>query len=139
MLERGGRVICKVVKDTSYKSLTAPILRNIDRSATLYMDDWGGYGTVQRVYKHGIVDHGHGIYAEGGTYTNTIEAFWSNYCKRAISGTYNHISPKHMQRYFDAFSYRYNTRELNEVERWDCVFDHCRHRLTYNQLIHSKK
>jgi len=44
-----------------------------------------------------------------------------------------------MQRYFDAFSYRYNTRELNEVERWDSVFDNCRHRLTYNQLIHSKK
>ena len=28
MLERGGRVICKVVKNTSYKQLTAPILRN---------------------------------------------------------------------------------------------------------------
>ena len=29
-----------------------------------------------------VVDHEHGIYvADGGAYTNTIEAFWSNYCK----------------------------------------------------------
>lgn len=54
MLERGGRVICKVVKDTSYKSLTAPILRNVNLSTMLYMDEWIGYKTVQRVYKHGL-------------------------------------------------------------------------------------
>lgn len=139
MLERGGRVVCKVVKDTSYKSLTAPILRIVDRSTTLYMDEWIGYKTVQRVYKHGVVDHGHGIYVDGGTYTNTIESFWSNYCKRAITGTYNHLSRKHMQRYFDEFAFCYNTRNVKEVERWDSVFDNCHHRLTYNQLTHNKK
>lgn len=138
MLERGGRVVCKVVRNTSYKSLTAPILRNVDRSTTLYMDEWGGYKTVQRVYKHGVVDHGHGIYVKGGAYTNNIEAFWGNFCKRAMEGTYNHVSRKHMQRYFDEFAYCYNTRDYSEVERWESVFSNCRHRLTYNQLINSK-
>ena len=99
MLERGGRVICKVVRNTSYKQLTAPILRNVERNAMLYMDEWVGYKTVQKVYKHAVVDHGYGIYvADGGVYTNTIEAFWSNYCKRAIIGTYNYLSRKHLQR-----------------------------------------
>lgn len=38
MLERGGRIVCKVVEITGKKNLTAPILRNVDRKATLYMD-----------------------------------------------------------------------------------------------------
>ena len=96
MLERGGRVICKVIKNTSYKQLTAPILRNVDRNAMLYMDEWIGYKTVQKVYNHAVVDHGHGIYVNGGAYTNTIEAFWGNYCKRAIIGTYNYLSRKQL-------------------------------------------
>ena len=96
MLERGGKVFCKVVKNTSYKQLTAPILRNVDRNAMLYMDEWIGYKTVQKVYNHAVVDHGHGIYVNGGAYTNTIEAFWGNYCKRAIIGTYNYLSRKQL-------------------------------------------
>ncbi|SUB96138.1 Transposase and inactivated derivatives [Prevotella intermedia] len=39
MLERGGRVICKVVRNISYKQLTAPILRNVERNVMLYMDE----------------------------------------------------------------------------------------------------
>lgn len=62
----GGKVICKVVETTGKKHFTAPILRNIDRKATLHMDDWQGYNTVQKVYKHTIVDHGHNFYAVGG-------------------------------------------------------------------------
>ena len=46
MLERGGNVVCKVVRDTSYKSLTGPILRAVDRSATLFSDEWVGYKTI---------------------------------------------------------------------------------------------
>lgn len=135
MLERGGRVICKVVKNTSYKQLTAPILRNVDRNAMLYMDEWIGYKTVQKVYNHAVVDHGHGIYvADGGVYTNTIEAFWSNYCKRAIIGTYNHLSKKHLQRYFDEFSFRYNTRKVKENERFGDYFLRLGGHITYNQL-----
>ena len=135
MLQRGGKVICKVIKNTSYKQLTAPILRNVSRSATLYSDEWQGYKVVNKVYKHYIVDHGHGIYVDGGAYTNTIEAFWGNYCKRAINGIYNFISRKHMQAYFDEFSFRYNTRKVTNGERFEEAILNCRHRLTYKQLV----
>ena len=36
MLERGGKVVCRVVKSTSKKQLTAPILKTIKRTATLF-------------------------------------------------------------------------------------------------------
>lgn len=135
MLQRGGKVICKVIKNTSYKQLTAPILRNVSRSATLYSDEWQGYKVVNKVYKHYIVDHGHGIYVDGGAYTNTIEAFWGNYCKRAINGIYNFISRKHMQAYFDEFSFRYNTRNVSINERFCFAITNCKSRLKYNDLI----
>ena len=37
MLERGGRVIYTVVRNTSYKQLIAPIHRSVKRNAILYM------------------------------------------------------------------------------------------------------
>ena len=58
MLQRGGKVICKVVRDTSYKSLTVPILRAVKRTATLFSDEWCGYRTISKLYTHYIVDHG---------------------------------------------------------------------------------
>lgn len=75
MLERGGKVVCKVVRDTSYKSLTVPILRTVKRSAVLYSDEWGGYKTVSKLYEYYIVDHGHGQYVDEDAYTNNIEGF----------------------------------------------------------------
>ena len=50
MLQRGGKVVCKVVRDTSYKSLTVPILRTVKRTTTLFSDEWCGYETVSKLY-----------------------------------------------------------------------------------------
>ncbi len=133
MLQRGGKVVCKVVRDTSYKSLTVPILKAIDRSATLFSDEWIGYKTVDKLYEHYIVDHGHGQYVDEDAYTNNIEGFWS-IAKRSINGIYNHLSRKHIQRYFNEFSFRYNTRNLSEDERFNLLLCNSNHRITYQSL-----
>lgn len=131
----GQKVICFQVKNTSWKPLTRHIITNVKRDVTLYMDEWSGYNVVQRIYKHSVVNHGHGIYVEnGGAYTNTIEAFWSNYCKRAINGTYNSISKHHLQGYFDEFSFRYNTRKVSFVEKFMMLFDNIYHPETHKEL-----
>lgn len=134
ILQRGGKVFCKVVKNTSYKQLTPPILCKVKHSATIYSDEWQGYRLISKVYKHHVVDHGHNIYVDGGAYTNTIEGFWGNYCKRSINGIYNWVSRKHMQRYFDEFCFRYNTRNVSINERFAEAILHCKSRLTYNEL-----
>lgn len=73
---------------------------------------------------------------DGGAYTNTIEGFWGNYCKRSINGIYNWVSRKLMQRYFDEFSFCYNTRKVSNEERICEVFANCHEtRLTYKQLV----
>lgn len=133
MLQRGGKVICEVVRNTSYKSLTVPILRNVKRTATLYSDEWQGYKTVHKLYKHYIVDHGHGQYVNGNAYTNNIEGFWS-ILKRGLTGIYNHTSKKHLQRYVNEFCFRYNYRGMDGKDRFNCLLCNSKHRITYNEL-----
>lgn len=137
IVQRGGKVFCKVVENTGWKELTPPILRKVKRTAVLYSDEWCGYQKViSKVYKHHIVDHGHGIYACGGAYTNTIEGFWGNYCKRAINGIYNHLSRKHMQLYFDEFCFRYNSNKVTIGERFcECIRKSKGVRITYQRLV----
>ena len=136
ILNRSEKVFCKVVKNTSWKELTVPILRKVHRTATVYSDEWVGYKVISKVYKHHIVDHGHGIYVNGGAYTNTIEGFWGNYCKRSINCIYNHVSRKHIQLYFDEFSFRYNLRNVSISEAFsECIKNSKGKRITYKTLV----
>ena len=135
MLQRGGKVICQVVKDTSVKSLTPPILKAVRRTATLYTDEWCGYDKVRKFYTTKMVDHGKGLYVVGNAYTNSIEGFWGNFCKRVINGIYNFISRKYMQRYFDEFCFRYNTRKVSNSVRFDMAIVNTNIRITQNQIV----
>ena len=107
MLQRGGKVVCRVVKSTSKKHLTAPIL---------------------------IVDHGKGQYVCGDAYTNTIEGFWSG-LKRGIIGIYHKVSRKHLCRYVNEFVFRYNTKKISSVERFNLLLCNINYRTTYQDLI----
>jgi len=101
--------------------------------AQIFTDEHMGYRLLKRVYNHQTIKHGHGQYVDGIVHTNTIEGFWS-LLKRGIVGVYHFISVKHMQKYIDEFSFRYNTRDYNEAERFNLMLTGCSHRLTYNQL-----
>lgn len=135
MLERGGKVICKVVNDTSVKSLTPPILKSVKHTATLFTDEWCGYDLVRKLYNTKMVDHGKGLYVIDEVYTNSIEGFWGNFCKRTINAIYNHIDRKYMQRYFDEFCFRYNTRKVINKARFDIVIVNTNIRITQNQIV----
>jgi transposase-like protein len=133
MLQRNGKVVCKVVKNTSYKSLTLPVLQTVKRGSTLFSDEWNGYGLVSRLYEHHVIDHSRKQYANGNVYTNTIEGFWG-IMKRGLTGIYNHTSRKHLQKYANEFCFRYNTRNLGEPERFNLLLCHSNHRITYQKL-----
>ena len=136
MLERGGKTVCRVVKDTSTKSLTAPILRTIKRTTTLFTDEWCGYDAVGKIYTRHIVDHSKRQYVDGDATTNRIEGFWS-ILKRGIIGIYHRISREHLHRYVNEFVFRYNTRRHTEMERFNLLLQNTEHRLTYKELING--
>lgn len=138
MLERGGNVVCKVTGNTKASSLTQPILDNVDKDAVLYMDEWQGYNQVKKMYEHKVVDHGKNQYVDGDATTNRIEGFWG--CsKRSLTGNYNSVEGSHMQRYFDEFAFRYNTRNVSDRERFDIFFNNIEHKETYNDIKNEHK
>ena len=59
--------------------------------------------------KHEVIAHKDHIYVRGEIHTNTIESAFS-LLKRGIVGNFHKVSIKHLQRYLDEFSYRFNRR-----------------------------
>ena len=53
---------------------------------------------------------------ETGAETQEIESFWSMF-KRAHTGTFHKISPKHMDRYVAEFAGRHNDRESDTLSQ----------------------
>jgi hypothetical protein len=62
------------------------------------------------------VDHGAGQYVSGDAYTNTAES-WIALLKRGIMGSFHHVSEKHLNRYANEFSFRWNHKEITDAER----------------------
>lgn len=136
MIQRGGKLCAKQVKDVSGKTLTAEVIKRIDVNATVYTDEWMGYNSLQRVYDHSIVKHGQSEFVNGRVHTNTLEGFWS-LLKRMIIGTYHFTSKKHLQKYVDEMVFRYNTRAMGECSRFNFMLAQGGKRLTYNNLING--
>src|SRR6266446_7699461 len=110
IVERGGKVMTKVVPDTSRDTLEGLIRANVISRSTISTDEWGSYRRLgQFTYKHGTVNHSIEQWVDGIHHTNTIEGFWSQ-IKRSIRGTHIHVSRKYLSKYLGEFEYRYNMR-----------------------------
>lgn len=112
MIERGGNVKAEVVKkaDLTSKKLSALVRRNVDtENAILLTDEYKGYLGIKSFMEHRTVNHSAWYVAQDGTHTNSIESFWA-LLKRGIVGQYHKVSLRHLPRYIDEFSYRFNNR-----------------------------
>lgn len=52
----------------------------------------------------------------GNVTTNTVEGYFS-LLKRGLTGTYHHVSARHLHRYLDEFNFRYNARTVSDAIR----------------------
>ncbi len=95
MIERGGKLSAKTVKDVKGITPTPEVIKIVKESVTIYTDEWTGYNSLQRLYDHSFVKHNQGEYVNGRIHTNTIEDFWS-LLKRGITGIYHFTSKKHL-------------------------------------------
>lgn len=138
MRERGGRTIANVVPNTDAAVLHREVINNIEPGSTIYTDDHGGYRNMhEEGFHHETVNHSGKEYVRGSVSTNSIESVWA-VMKRGIHGVYHQVSPKHLGRYVDEFTFRLNDGNVKRhtIDRLDSfTAATAGKRLTYKKLI----
>ena len=134
VIQRDGKVIAKKAPDTKGKTLKGFINENVEQNSTVVTDEWLGYKGLSKNYQHEVVMHRLREYVRDGYHTNEIEGFWA-LLKRGIFGIYHFVSPKHLQRYCDEFTFRYNTRHISEETRFNKALNECNSPLPYKKLV----
>lgn len=105
-INRGASVVLEYVNKRNLKNIKPILEEHIDfNNSILYTDE----STLYQRYERQVVVHGKGEYVQGRVYTNTIEGVFSHF-KRYINGTHHQVSSKHIQKYINSFSFRYNNR-----------------------------
>jgi transposase-like protein len=133
MLERGGELRTK--KLDTLKNAKREITMNVDPGSNLMTDEWPGYKGLEKTYHHHTVNHSAGQYVENYfNHVNGIEGAWGLF-KRQIYGIHHWVSAKHLPRYLDEMTWRYNRRMLDEGDRVNQFLDSVSGRLTYRTLI----
>jgi transposase len=108
-VERDGRVRAQVIPNSSGPTLRAIVKENVDPTAILYTDEWGGYRTLDDTYEHRTIRHRDRIYVDGSTHTQTVEGFFG-LVKNALKGVHHGVSDKWLQGYLNEYCWRYNNR-----------------------------
>ena len=135
VVTKESKLVAKVVKNTQGGTLQPIIKDTVKKGSKLVSDEWVAYQGLNSEYEHHYVDHGRGQYVDAaGNTTNTLEGAWTQ-LKMTVTATYHQVSRKHLQRYVDEFSYRYNTRKIKVQDILDDAMKNINCRLTYKELI----
>jgi transposase-like protein len=110
MVERGGKVVARVVPTEWQASAFEQVEARVLPSSMIYTDEAAAYTPLgAKGYYHRRINHSAKVYVDGDIHTNTIEGFWST-LKGGLRGVYHSVSAKHLQSYLDEYSFRYNHR-----------------------------
>jgi len=111
MRERGGPLRFIHTKDATAKTWAGILGANLHEGVKLVMTDESSSArsVLKGDVRHRMVRHSIGEYVVGINYTNSIESAFS-LLKRGIIGSFHRISIKHLQKYLNEFSYRFNRR-----------------------------
>jgi hypothetical protein len=134
MIERGGRLRLVPVADNKMHIIEPVLTENISKRALLQTDKAVIYQSIgnRNFKRHRMIDHIQ-TYGIGMNHTNTIENAFS-LLKRGIYGTFHKVSWKHLPRYCDEFSFRFNRRNQQLA-----MFDSTLKNLTLGEVLSYKK
>jgi transposase len=109
-VERGGRVKATVLPSCRGPRLKETLIEWVEPESIIVTDERPAYNGLDRHFiSHSRINHSTGVYVEGDTHTNTIEAFFGH-LKPSIRGTYRKVSHRWLQGYLNEFTWRYNMR-----------------------------
>jgi transposase-like protein len=109
--QRGGPLRFIQTKDATANTLRQIIEHNLSPDVEIVMtdDSSAAKAALKSTGKHRVIKHSIGEYVQGNVHTNTVESAFS-LLKRGIIGSFHRISIKHLQKYLNEFSYRFNRR-----------------------------
>jgi transposase-like protein len=140
MRERGagGRTVAMVVDSTDAGTVQNEIHGAVEAGSQIYTDEFGAYTDLNGLFfRHETCNHSAGQWVNGVAHTNGIESVWA-VLKRGIHGVYHQVSPKHLHRYVDEFTFRLNEGDVKRhtMRRLESFIDAIvGKRLTYERLI----
>jgi len=114
--QRGGGLRLVHVQSNSAEHLGEQVKKHVAQDVKqVITDEWPAYipAFIDAGIKggqHKTIRHRDKIYVKGEVHTNTVESAFSLF-KRGIVGQYHKVSIKHLQRYLNEFSFRFNRRE----------------------------
>lgn len=133
-IERNGKVVLRHLPDAQAKNVIPFIKDFVPRKTKIISDEHVSYNKLWRYnYDHHSVNHSGGVYGVGDIYTNTIESFWA-VLKRGLYGVYHKVSDKHLSRYLDEYSKRFNNRTLTRTENFNNLLTNSEGNLLYRDL-----
>ncbi len=136
IVEREGELRVMHVKDGKAATLQGEVRGNVAKGSTVMTDEDSAFKGLGRDYTHLAVNHSAGEYVRlgGFVHTNGIESVWA-LLKRQIVGIHHWVSSKHLQRYVDEMSWRFNRRDMKVTPRMNDLFACVEGRLRYQDLI----
>lgn len=141
MVERNGTVKTQQIEDTTAKTLLKHIYNSVEENSLLITDELQSYKSIGHSYIHRQVNHSQDEYVRKlnglKLHTNTIEGFWS-LVKRGLYGIHHWASKKHIQKYLSLYSFAYNTRNLEDNQKFNLFLKNLQNtKITYKNLINN--
>lgn len=138
VVETHGKAHSRPVDRVDAKTLKAAMEEIVDPAARIVTDEMASYPSAAKGFAggHSKVKHvAHEYVNADGLHTNTAESYFA-ILKRGVHGTFHHVSKKHLHRYCNEFSFRWNGRTASDTERRDlAVVGAEGKRLMYRQPI----
>lgn len=136
-VQREGKVKAKVIAKTDAHNVIPIIKEFVATDSIMVTDEHNAYNKLHLDYTHKRVNHREKEYVRHEdikVHTNSIEGFW-NILKKQLDGIHHSVSAKHLQRYVDESSFRYNHRKALQDERFADALANCEGTLKYKKLI----
>ena len=135
VVEREGELRAGHVPDGKAKTVQGIVRKHVAKGTNLKTDEDRAFTGLGKDYNHQTVNHSEGEYVRHYIHhTNTIESVWA-LLKRQIIGVHHWVSPKHLDRYVQEMTFRWNRRGATVTDRMNGLFGCVEGRLTYKALI----
>lgn len=136
MLDRDGDLRTFHTDNLRAYNVQSIIGQNVEPGSVMLTDEHPSFVGLATRYIHHTVNHSAGEYVRKFyIHTNGIESVWA-LLKRQIIGIHHWVSPKHLSRYLDEMTWRFNRRENEEGQRLNALLAATEgKRLPYRALV----